>query len=73
VNPSKCPFRVQEVGYFGHNVFHDGVNKVDPNKIRLVVEYPIPKTMKNLRGLLAMIGHYYKFSKNYGQIKTPHY
>jgi hypothetical protein len=70
VKPSKCNFRVQEVEYLGHIVSHEGV-KVDPNKIKAMMEWPIPKTLKNLRGFLGLEGYCHKFVKNYGQITTP--
>jgi hypothetical protein len=68
--PSKSSFGVQEVEYLGHIVSHEAV-KVDPNKIKAIREWPIPKTLKKLRGFLGFPGYYNKFFKNYGQIKTP--
>jgi hypothetical protein len=67
---SKCAFGVQEVEYLGHIVSHEGV-KMDPNKIKAMREWPIPKTLKKLRGFLGLIRYYYKFVKNYGQIVSP--
>jgi hypothetical protein len=58
------------VEYLDHIVSHEGV-KVDPNKIKAIREWPIPKTLKKLRGLLGLTGYYHKFVKNYGQIETP--
>jgi hypothetical protein len=46
---SKCFFGVKEVEYLGHIVSHEGV-KVDPNKIKAMMDWSIPKTLKNLRG-----------------------
>jgi hypothetical protein len=63
--PSKCAFGVQELEYLGHIVSHEGV-KVDPNKIKAIREWPIPKTFKKLSGLLGLIGYYRKFFKDYG-------
>jgi hypothetical protein len=65
--PSKCGFGVQEVEYLGHIVSQEGV-KVDPNKIITMMEWPIPKTLKNRRGLTC---YYCKFVKNYGRIEKP--
>jgi hypothetical protein len=70
VKPSKCAFGVQGVEYLGHIVSHEGV-KVDHNKIKSMREWPIPKTLKKIRGLLGLVGYYRKFVKNYGQIETP--
>ena len=42
--PSKCAFGLKELEYLGHIVLH-GV-KVDPNKIKAMMEWPIPKTTK---------------------------
>jgi hypothetical protein len=57
------------VEYLGYIVSHEGV-KVDPNKIKSMREWTIPKTLKKLRGFLGLTGYYYKFSKHYGEI-TP--
>jgi hypothetical protein len=51
--PAKCAFGVQEVEYFSHIVSHEGV-KVDPNKIKPMMEWSIPKTLKNLKGSLGL-------------------
>jgi hypothetical protein len=43
--PSKCFFGVKEVEYLGHIVSHKGV-KVEPNNIKAMMDWPIPKTLR---------------------------
>ena len=68
--PSKCLFGMKEVEYLGNIVSHEGV-KVDPNKIKAMMDWMIPKTLKNLRGFLGLTSYYCKFVWNYGIITTP--
>ena len=41
-------FEVNKVGCLDHIVSHEGV-KVDPNKYKVVMEWKIPKALKNIR------------------------
>ena len=65
--PSKCFFGIKEVEYLGHILSHEGV-KVNPNKMKSMMIWPIPKTLKFIRVFLGMIGYYRKFVRNYGRI-----
>jgi hypothetical protein len=70
MQPSKCAFGVQEVEYLGYIIYHEGI-KVDLNKIKAMMQWPIPKTLNNLRGFSELMSYYCKFVKNYDQIVAP--
>lgn len=48
----------------------DGV-ATDPKKIQAVAEWPVPKTLKQLRGFLGLSGYYRRFIHNYAKISAP--
>jgi len=64
---SKCRFACLEVEYLGHVVSAQGVC-ADPGKIKAIVDWPFPKTLKALRRFLGLTGYYRKFIKGYGSI-----
>ena len=61
---------LKEVEHLGHIVSHEGV-KVDPEKIKVMMDWLIPITLKNFRGFLGLIGYYHKFVWNYRKIEAP--
>ncbi|GAU23864.1 hypothetical protein TSUD_369720 [Trifolium subterraneum] len=67
---SKCSFGQREVDYLGHIVSYSGV-LMDAGKIKDVLEWPIPKNIKQVRGFLGLTGYYRRFIKAYAQIVGP--
>lgn len=54
----------------GHIVTR-GVIQADQKKIEAMIQWPIPKTIEQLRGFLGIMGYYRKFIKNYATIAVP--
>ncbi len=68
--PSKCKFFQTSVKYLGHVISAQGIHP-DPDKISAIKEWPIPKTVRDLRGFLGFAGYYRRFVEGYSRIVKP--
>jgi hypothetical protein len=66
----KCDFAVSHVEYLGHLISSTGV-ATNPAKIKDMQSWPLPTTIKQLRGFLGLTGYYRRFIKDYGIICKP--
>lgn len=69
-NPEKSAFFQTEIEYLGHIVSADGIS-VDPKKVQTINDWPIPKTVHEVRSFLGLSGFYRKFVKNFSCIALP--
>jgi hypothetical protein len=63
-------FGVQNITFLGHVVSVEGFH-LDPQKIVVVKNFPVPKTITNVRAFLGFIGYYRKFILRYAKIVEP--
>ena len=70
LSPKKCNFLKKEVKFLGHIVSESGVS-TDPSKIQAVRDWPIPKSIKEVRSFLGLTSYYKKFILKYADKSKP--
>ena len=70
LNPKKCCFAKQKVEYLGHVVSTDGVQP-NPEKVRVVQDFPVHKNLKQLRTSMGLANYYRRFVKGFARIAGP--
>ena len=69
-NEAKLQFKVSEVKYMGNIVSESGL-KPDDEKIRAILEMPIPENKEELQRLLGMVNYFAQFIPNQSTITAP--
>lgn len=70
IQMDKCKFMKREIKFLGHIVNGNGIQP-DPDKVEAIKKIIIPKTTKQIKQFLGLIGYYRKFIKNFAQITKP--
>jgi hypothetical protein len=64
---AKCTFVVPVVVYLGHAVNKDGFAP-DPNNVTAIREFPLPKTVRDVRAFLGLSGYDRNFIRKYAAL-----
>ena len=71
LKPSKCTLFKSEVKFLGHNVSKSGVSC--DLEVACVRNWPIPKSLKEVRQFLRLASYYRKFVKDFAKLAAPMY
>jgi hypothetical protein len=69
IQPEKCVFATDTVEYLGHICTPQGI-RPDPKKIKAIEEYPVPKTVRDIRAFIGLAG-YYRHVQNFAELAQP--
>lgn len=67
---SKCSFGEPTVAYLGHVISEKGV-AMDTSKVQAILDWPLPSSVRALRGFLGLAGYYRRFIRDFGSIAAP--
>lgn len=70
VNTAKCVFGAPEVTFLGYLISESGTKPLD-GKVKAISDFPIPKTVRELRRFLGMVNYYRRFLPNAARIQAP--
>jgi hypothetical protein len=66
----KCEFLKKETEFLGHVITPEGI-KPNPDKIKQILNWPLPKTQKQIKQFLGLAGYYRRFIKDYAKLSRP--
>lgn len=66
----KCHFAQSTISYLGYIISEDGV-RMDPRKVRSIVDWPTPKSVKEIQKFLGLANFYRRFIPNFASITQP--
>jgi len=70
VKAEKCEFHVNSVSFLGY-IIESGQVRPDPEKIKPVIEWPKPTTVKQLQQFLGFANFYRRFIRDYNRVAAP--
>ena len=70
LNKDKCLFRQTSICYLGYQIELNSI-RPDPNRLKPLVDYPLPNTAKQLQRLIGLLSYYSKWVSSYSKLIQP--
>ena len=70
LKPTKCRLFQAKVHFLGHVVSEAGI-EADPEKVRAVQQWPVPRNVTEVRAFVALAAYYRKFQKGFSAVAAP--
>ena len=70
IQPEKRVFATDTVEYLGHICTPLGI-RPDPKKVSAIEEYPVPKTVRDIRAFVGLVGYYRRHVPNFAGLAKP--
>jgi hypothetical protein len=70
LKPEKCDFEKIEIEYLGVIISHNSM-RMDPAKIKGIMEWPVPKNIKQVQAFLGFVNFYRRFVRGFSDIARP--
>ena len=70
VKPEKCIWKIREVGFLGVIIRENRV-RMEKEKVQGVIEWPVPKSVKDVQKFLGLANYYRQFVKDFEKIRRP--
>jgi hypothetical protein len=70
LQPSKCALFQKEIEYLGHVVTGEGIHPTQ-KYIKVVQDWPMPRTKSEARTFLGKVGYYRRFIQDYSAVAAP--
>ena len=67
---SKCDFFKAKILYLGHVVTKEVIS-VDPEKIKAIEDWPVPKYVTDVRLFMGITSYYWRFIEGFLRIANP--
>jgi len=66
----KCEFHTQQTEYLGYIVSPEGI-KIDPLRVKTIQEWPMPKTVRDIRVFIGFMNYYRQFIAQFSRLALP--